>query len=205
MALHPHFTHRPSAGVSKLDNLDHGTHPLKFALMRARFRLLILRFVASFILLPLCLSACKRGVPTDLRQAGTAEITINLRPLGINRSEKFKEVRAKALPKAVLDRMEGIADTGEPFNATDEIENPRLPRNSLIVAAVSEHYCALTYWQGGYALTFNTMVFELSDRAARPIWHSLGQGGLHLEDLKEMIESGRMRNDLALGKGAGSG
>jgi hypothetical protein len=67
---------------------------------------------------------------------------------------------------------------------------------SLIVAAVSQHYCALSYWQGGIALTFNTKVFDLSDGHAGLIWHSQGQGGFYLEDLKEMIESGRMRNDL---------
>src|SRR5580765_596324 len=137
-----------------------------------RLRLLILRFAATLILLSLSLSACKRAVPADLHQARKTEVTINLRPLGINRSEKFKEVRANALPKAVLDQMDGVADAGEPFNATDVID-PGIPRNSLIVAAVSEHYCALTYWQGGIALTFNTMVFELSDGSARPIWHSL--------------------------------
>jgi len=102
----------------------------------------------------------------------------------------------------VLDQRDGVADAGEPFNATDLIDDPGVPRKSLTVAAISEHYCALTYWQGGIGLTFNTMVFELSDGSARPFWHSLGQGGLYLEDLKEMIESGTMRNDLPLGKSA---
>jgi hypothetical protein len=162
-------------------------------------RSLILRFPATLILISIGLSGCKRDVPADLHQARKAEVSINLRPLGINRSERFKEVRANALPMAVLDQMGGVADKGEPFNATD-IVDPREPMTSLVVAAVSEHYCALTYWKGGIVLTFNTEVFELSDGSARPIWHSRGQGGFYLEDLREMIESGRMHNDLRSGK-----
>ena len=154
--------------------LDYDKHSLKFRLMMARWRLLILRFAATLVLVALGLSAWKRGVPTDLHQARKTEVTINLLPLGINRSERFKEVRANSLPKAVLDQMDGVADAGEPFNATDVIEDPGVPRKSLIVAAISEHYCALTDWQRGIALTFHTMVFALSDGSARPFWHSLG-------------------------------
>jgi len=181
---------------------DYDEHPLKFRLTMTTLRL-NRRLTATLILLPLGLSTCKQGSPTYLHQARKTEVTINLRPLGINRSEKFRQVRANALPKAVLDQMEGVADAGEPFNGTDVIV-PGKPRNSLIVAAISEHYCALTYWEGGIAITFNTMVFDLSDGTARPIWHSEGQGGLYLEDLKEMIESGKMRNNLFSGKRAGS-
>jgi len=162
-------------------------------------RSVILRFSATLVLILIGLSACKSDVPADLHKARKTEVSINLRPLGINRSERFKEVRANALPKAVLDQMGGVADKDEPFNATD-IVDPGQPMTRLVVAAVSEHYCAITYWKGGMVLTFNTKVFELSDGSARPIWHSPGQGGFYLEDLREMIESGRMQNDLRSGK-----
>jgi hypothetical protein len=122
--------------------LDHDKHSLKFRLMMARWRLLILRFAATLVLVALGLSACERGVATDLHQARKTEVNINLLPLGINRSERFKEVRANSLPKAVLDQMGGVADAGEPFNATDLIDDPGVPRKRLIVAAISEHYCA---------------------------------------------------------------
>jgi hypothetical protein len=133
----------------------------------------------SLILISLGLSACNRGGPPDPHHARKTEVTINLRPLGINGSETFEEVRAKALPQAVLDQMEGIADAGEPFNGTDDVDSGK-PMTSLIVAAVSQHYCALSYWQGGIALTFNTKVFDLSDGHAGLIWHSQGQGGFYL-------------------------
>jgi len=75
--------------------------------------------------------------PTDLHQARKTEVTINLLPFGINRSERFKDVRANSLPKAVLDQMDGVADAGEPFNATDVIDDPGVPGKSLIVAAIA--------------------------------------------------------------------
>jgi len=169
----------------------------------ARLDFGILGFVATLILVSLGLSACSRGVPTDTHQVQKTEVTINLEALGINRRETFKEVRANALPKAVQLRLRdpenptstGLADAGEPFNSTDIIE-PGVPMRSLVVAGLSQHYCALSYWQGGMALMFKTSIFELSDGVARLVWVSSQQGGFNLQDLKEEIESRRMHNDL---------
>jgi len=172
-----------------------------------------LRFVAALILVSLGLSSCNRDVPTDIHQVRKTEVIISLRALGIDHSETFKEVRGNALPNSVLaelrglippelarelhvsDTAEGIADAGQPFNATD-IVDPGLPMRSLVVAGLSQHYCALSYWKGGMAMMFKTSIFELSDGAARLVWVSVGQGGFDLQDLKEEIESGRMHNDL---------
>ena len=43
---------------------------------------------------------------------------------------------------------------------------------------------------------FETAIFELSDKKAKRIWVSRAQGGFSFRDLKEMVESGRMHNDL---------
>ena len=161
----------------------------------------ILRLAATLIPVSLGLSACNRDVPTDIHQVRETEVTISLRALGINRSETFKEVRANALPKAVLAEFRGglavagLADAGQPFNATDVIDR-ELPMRSLVVAGLSQHYCALTYWEGGMFMMFKTSIFELSDGPARLVWVSGGQGGFNLQDLKGEIESGRMHNDL---------
>ena len=66
----------------------------------------------------------------------------------------------------------------------------------LSAAAVSKQYCIVSYWHGGIRLTFQTSIFELSDNGARLIWFSRSQGGFNFLDLKEMVESGRMHNDL---------
>ena len=89
-----------------------------------------------------------------------------------------------------------IAESSQPFNKTDVVY-ANLPMRQLVVAAVSEKYCIVSYWQGGRALYLKTEIFELSDGKAKRIWVSQGQGGLTFRDLKEMIESGRMHNDLA--------
>jgi hypothetical protein len=94
----------------------------------------------------------------------------------------------------VLDQFGGMADPGQPFNSTD-IGN-ELPMQQLVVAAVSDQYCIVSYWHGGITVSFQTEIFELSGGSATLIWLSVGQGGLNFRDLKEMVESGRMHNDL---------
>ena len=85
---------------------------------------------------------------------------------------------------------------GQPFNTTDIDNLNELPNQQLVVAAVSDQYCIVSYWQGGITLSFETKIFELSGGNAKLIWVSYSQGGLNFQDLKEMVESGRMHNDL---------
>ena len=103
----------------------------------------------------------------------------------------FHEVRhAGWLPSGVLDKLGGIADPGQPFNTTDLVLDWRLPSRQLIVAAVSEKYCIVSYWQGGLTFDLMTSIFELSDGAVTREWVSDG-GGLNFRDLKNTVESGR--------------
>lgn len=95
-----------------------------------------------------------------------------------------------AYPVAVLDKLGGIADPGQPFNATDVVDT-KLPMRQLVVAAVSENYCIVTFWQGGIALGLETSVFELSAGRVKRAWVSVG-GGLNFQDLKATVESGRL-------------
>jgi hypothetical protein len=154
---------------------------------------------SSVILLVLLfglLSCHKQPQTNNSGQEGL--LSFNLSAItGPAQSQVFSEVkRASLLPKAVLDHFEhGIADPGQPFNTTDA-GDPKLPRNLLVVAAVSKQYCIVTYWQGGIVIEFQTSIFELSEGKAKLIWLSHSQGGLNFRDLKAMVESGRMHNDL---------
>jgi hypothetical protein len=126
---------------------------------------------------------------------------IDLRAItGSRETQVFREVaRPGSLPKAVLDhfvRQGGIAGPGEDFNPMDFPDSR--PSQMLVTAAVSQQYCIVSYWQGGMTLRFTTTIFELTDHKAKVIWISNMQGGLNLRDLKEMVESGRMRNTLSL-------
>lgn len=123
--------------------------------------------------------------------------TINLSAItGFNETQMFTAVTdASLLPKTVLAQLGRIASRGQAFNTTD-IVDPALPSRQLVAAALSAQYCIVSYWEGGVTVRFGTAVFTLSDDGAALIWFSEGQGGLNFRDLKQMVESGRMRNDL---------
>jgi hypothetical protein len=149
------------------------------------------------IILGTCL-ACNRDCAASDRDFNAQSATINLSAItNSGQLQLFHEVtRRNQLPKALLVELGAIAESSQPFNKTDVVY-ANLPMRQLVVAAVSEKYCIVSYWQGGRALYLKTEIFELSDGKAKRIWVSQGQGGLTFRDLKEMIESGRMHNDLA--------
>ena len=158
------------------------------------------RTIAALGLIFLGISAfpgCKdaKPAPKNPIEKGTANINLSA-VTNSNQTQTFNEVkRASLLPKEVLGQFRGMADPGQPFNTTDVVD-PQLSRRQLIVAAVSKQYCIVSYWQGGISLSLQTTIFELSGGSARIIWVSDSQGGLNFQDLKEMVESGRMHNDL---------
>lgn len=159
----------------------------------------MLKAPAALLLIALSFSGsvgCKNAKPATKNSIDTGVATINLSAVTkSNQTQTFREVtRASLLPKAVLDQFGGMADPGQTFNSTD-IGN-ELPMQQLVVAAVSDQYCIVSYWRGGITLSFETKIFELSGGSATLIWVSYSQGGLNFRDLKEMVESGRMHNDL---------
>jgi hypothetical protein len=132
-------------------------------------------------------------------QAATNEsATINLSTItGSNQRQMFTAVtETRQLPKAVLDRLGPIASPGQEFNSTDIGGDSVVPSRLLVAAALSRQYCIVSYWQGGHVVRFKTAVYEMSESQARLIWLSEGQGGLNFRDLKQIVESGRMRNYL---------
>jgi len=141
--------------------------------------------------------ACGNNANHAPKVAAEESAAINLSAItGSNQTQTFSEVkRVSSLPKAVLDQLGRIADRGQPFNTTDVVD-PKLPMRQLTVAAVSKQYCIVGYWHGGIVLAFTTAIFELSDGNAKLIWLSYSQGGFNFRDLKAMVESGRMHNDL---------
>lgn len=121
---------------------------------------------------------------------GTAIINLSA-ATNSSKTEVFHEVRhSSLLPSVVIDEFGGIADPGQQFNTTDVIDR-RLPTRQLIVAAVSEKYCTVSYWRGGYTFGLQTTIFELSDGKVKRKWVSPG-GGLNFRDLKNTMESGRI-------------
>jgi hypothetical protein len=163
--------------------------------------LMMAKATAALLLIALSFSAsvgCKNAKPATKNSIEIGVATINLSAVTkSNQTQTFSEVeRASLLPKAVLNQFGGMADPGQPFNTTDIDNLNELPNQQLVVAVVSDQYCIVSYWQGGITLSFETKIFELSGGSAKLIWVSYSQGGLNFRDLKEMVESGRMHNDL---------
>src|SRR5215472_9114085 len=122
-------------------------------------------FAAALLLIVILIFlACKNrnAPPKNPTEEGTA--TINLSAVtNSSQTEVFHEVKqASLLPSAVLEAFGGMADPGQPFNASDDVD-PNLPMQQLIVAAVSENYCIVSYAHGGIALELlDTSIFKLS-------------------------------------------
>jgi len=145
--------------------------------------------------------ACDRRNTTPKNAAPSNTETINLSPvIHSGQTQVFREVKqVTLLPGSVLDQLGAIADPARPFNATDVVDR-KLPMQQLVVAAVSEKYCIVSYWRGGIVLALRTNIFQLSEGKAKLILVSNGQGGLNFRDLKDMVESGRIDNDMSTSK-----
>ena len=146
------------------------------------------RLVFFAALISLCVACNSRHV-TQKNPTEESVATVNLRTVtNSDQFEVFHEVKqASRLPGVVLEKIGGIADPGQPYNATDVVD-PKLPVRRLIVGALSENYCIVSYWHGGIALGLETSVYELSDGKVKRIWWSRG-GGLNFRDLKNTVES----------------
>ena len=99
-------------------------------------------------------------------------------------AERFSEVRQVArLPAAVREELArrlsgGIADAGQPFQETDVVREPGLPRHRLVVAAVSGDHCIVHYESGGIALFRTVVIVSLQDGKAAIQWEGAARGGL---------------------------
>ena len=148
-----------------------------------------------FLILLFACTACRSHKPAPVSGEETASFNLSA-ITGSNQTQIFRAVtHASSLPKPVLEHFGKMADRGQPFNTID-VGDGNLPSTQLVAAAVSAQYCIVSYWQGGIVMRFETSIFELSGGKARLFWVSSRQGGLNFRDLKKMVESGRMRNDL---------
>ena len=151
------------------------------------------RAITVFLLVVggICLACNYRNAPPKKPkhpiEEGTAIINLSA-VTNSSQTEVFREVRpASRLPSAVLDKLGGVADPGQPFNCTCT-RNRKLPMAGLVVAGVSEKYCIVTYWSGSIVCGMNTSIFELSKGRVKREWVS-GGGGFNFVDLKNTVES----------------
>jgi len=88
-----------------------------------------------------------------------------------------------------------IAEPGAEFQATDFIVTPNLPNRRLVAAGcANDHHCLVYYERGGFAHTWQVMLFQWTPEATRFEWGASAPGGLAtIEDVRKAILSGAMR------------
>jgi len=77
-----------------------------------------------------------------------------------------------AFAKAAHEKAFSMADPNGPWEATDVIRDPRLPRRRLAAVAVSADWCLLFYEHGGIGTNDNVAVFRQSRNRAEVVWHA---------------------------------
>jgi hypothetical protein len=104
------------------------------------------------------------------------------------------------LPARVRDALQSlfksdtleIADPGAPFEATDDVSDPRLPSRRLDVAGCSRDHCLLQYERGGYAHRFYAVLIAVSEKQATVEWAGSTHGAAHdLAELKSVVLQGK--------------
>lgn len=154
------------------------------------------------------------GVPAGLRaldptmaQASADWQTADRQHLMTDTFQEYRSVRR--IPKAVRDAMaaqgamsvadEGsrrvfrMADPGQPYQAGDAIQNPRLPWARLIFAAVSRNYCFLEYESGGIAHFLHARLYRLDGKKAVVVreFH-IRQTYTNLTDFRKSLSAGQI-------------
>ena len=117
--------------------------------------------------------------------------------------ERFDIVTSiRGLPLGVRDALQtlfgsgslDIAEPGAPFQATDVIVNPKLPRRRLIAAGCSVDHCLVYYERGGIAHTSHVALFHWSPAATRLEWGGTGAGGLRsVDEVRKQVLSGAIK------------
>ena len=97
-----------------------------------------------------------------------------------------KEIPASVLMKfaeIAKDPNLKIANLGEKFQVTDVISEQGLPSRRLIFGGISKDYCLIHYERGGYAHSYNVILFKLSAKSADFLW-----GGTRFNRISDQSE-----------------
>lgn len=98
--------------------------------------------------------------------------------------------------RRALNRFAGgarIANTAEPFEATDVIEDPKLPRRRLIRAGASGDLTFVEYEHGGIGLHQHFVLFQTRGTEAVPINACSGLLPRELEKLRKVVGTSACR------------
>ncbi len=101
--------------------------------------------------------------------------------------------RARLLGSSTL-TLSGMADFGQPFQATDVVGPKPAPFYRLIFSATSQGYCLVYYEHGGIAHSHKVDFFRLSGGRADRLW------GADLTGVNDPLTLAQLRTEIRLGR-----
>jgi len=101
--------------------------------------------------------------------------------------------RARLLGSSAL-TLSGMADSGQPFQATDVVGPKPAPFYRLVFSAASQGYCLVYYEHGGIAHSHKVDFFRLSGGRADHIW------GADLTGVNSPLTLAQLRTEIRLGR-----
>ena len=111
----------------------------------------------------------------------------------------------RGLPLGVRDELQtlfggaalDIAEPGAPFQATDAIVAPALPRRRLVAAGCSTDHCLVYYERGGVVHTWLAALFHWTPAATRLELGGLAPGSLaSIEEVRMAVLSGAITGPI---------
>ncbi len=142
------------------------------------------------------ISAGQVTVPASLSGALRAHV----------KDERFGIVTSvRGLPLGVRDELQklfgspslSIAEPGAPFQASDDISEPRLPIRRLVAAGCSTDHCLVYYERGGIAHTWQAALFHWTPAATRLEWGGVAPRDLASVDaVRSAVLSGAVKGPI---------
>jgi hypothetical protein len=122
------------------------------------------------------------------------------------KNERFGLVTSvRGLPLGVRDALQtlfgglalDIAAPGAEFQATDEVDDPKLPIRRLLAAGCSTDHCLVYYERGGIAHTWQAALFHWTPAATRLEWGGLAPRDLaSIDEVRSAMLSGAIKGPI---------
>jgi hypothetical protein len=143
----------------------------------------------SLTLLPLIVLAQVQHLNDSVRHAILTEnfkVVVHVKDIPSSVLSAASKARGPDSAAAPLE----LAEPGAEFQATDVIDNPKLPGRRFDAGYASDDYFIMRYEVGGIAHTFHVAVFRLSGKNASFVWQAQVPSSLTgLDDLRKLLRN----------------
>ena len=122
------------------------------------------------------------------------------------KDERFGIVTSiRGLPLGVRDELQtmfggslDIAEAGTPFQVTDVVVDPKLPRRRLVAAGCSIDHCLVYYERGGIAHSWHAALFHWTPAATKLEFGGVAPSGLKsIDEVRSGVLSGAIKRSAS--------